>query len=107
MLGEALHGGEVRRGEQARLVRVDTDGSVDPGVALGEGDGAGKVVRAIAVADGEQGADTRIVGALDHGFAIRGELGAVEMSVGVEEHRSDDIIGRRGKATAGVEVNDC
>jgi len=53
---------------------VDTDGSVDPGVALGEGDGAGNVIRAIPVADGEQGADTSIVGALDRGIAVRGEL---------------------------------
>ena len=86
VLGEALHVVEVGGGEQARLVRVDSDGGVDPGIALGEGDGAGEVVGAVSVADGEQGADAGIVGALDDGFAIRGELGAVEMGVGVEEH---------------------
>ena len=86
MLGKALHAVEVCVDEQARLVGVDADGSVNPGVALGERDGAGDVVRAVAIADGEEGADAGIVGALDGGVAIGGELGAVEMGVGVEEH---------------------
>jgi len=92
MGGEALHELEVGGGEQARLVRVDTDGSVNPGIALGERDGAGEVVRTVAIADGEQGADTGIVGALDGGVAIRGELGAVEMGVGIEEHRGLKVL---------------
>ena len=62
---------------------MDADGGVYPGVTLGEGDGAGEVVGTVSVADGEEGADAGIVGALDHGFAIRGELGAVEVGVGV------------------------
>ena len=92
MLGEALHAVEVGGGEQARLVGVDADGSVNPGVALGEWDGAGEVVGAIAIADGEEGADAGVVGALDGGVAIGGELGAVEMGVGVEEHGGLEVL---------------
>src|ERR1700687_4408458 len=83
MVGKALHIGEVRGGEQARFVRVDSNRGVDPRVLLGKGDGAGNVVGAVSVADGEQGADACVVGALDGGFAIRGELPTVEMGVGV------------------------
>jgi hypothetical protein len=86
MLGESLHVIEVGRGEQARFVRVDAGGGVDPRIALGERDGAGEVVGAVSVADGKQGAYAGIVGALDGSFAISSELSAVEMSVGVEEH---------------------
>ncbi len=95
VMGEALHEFEVGGGEQARFVRVDADGGVDPEVLLGEGDGAGEVVGAVSVANGEQSSDAGVVGALDDRFAIGGELGAVEMGVGVEEHIPEMTSQRR------------
>lgn len=83
MGGESLHGIEVRRGEQARFVGMDSDGGVNPGIALGEGNGTGDIVRAVSVADGEKSTDACVIGALDGGVKIRGELRAVEVGVGV------------------------
>ena len=74
---------EVRGGEQARFVGMDSDGGVNPGIALGEGNGTGDIVRAVSVADGEKSTDACVIGALDGGVKIRGELRAVEVGVGV------------------------
>ena len=67
---------------------MNSDRRVHPVVLLGEFDGA--VERAgpgsVAIADGEQGADTGFVGASDDFGAIRVEAFAVEMSVGVGVH---------------------
>jgi hypothetical protein len=81
--GELVQVVEVRRGEQACFVRVDSGGGVDPRVALGKGQGAGDVIGALAVADGEECANAGIVSALDHGIAIFGELWTIEVGVGV------------------------
>jgi hypothetical protein len=74
---------EVRVGEQARFVGMDSGGGVDPGVTLGEGQGTGDVVGAVPVADGEESADARVVSTLDHGIAVGRELGTVEVGVGI------------------------
>jgi hypothetical protein len=81
VLCEPLHVREVRGGEQACFMGMDPKGCVDPGVLFGDGDGAGDVVWTFSVANGEEGADTDLVSALNGSFAIRGELGSVEMSV--------------------------
>jgi hypothetical protein len=64
---------------------MDSYGCVDPRVLLGERDRAGDVVGAVSVADGKDRTDASVVGALDSGFTIRGEVGTVEVSVGIKE----------------------
>jgi hypothetical protein len=62
---------------------MNSEGSVDPRVLFGEGNCAGYVVRAVTVANGKEGTNTSVIGALNGGIAIRCELGTVKMSVGV------------------------
>lgn len=81
VIGKALHVGEVRGGEQARFVRVDAYGRVDPWVLLSEGDRATDVVGAVSVANSEECANAGIISALDCGVAIRRELRTIEVSV--------------------------
>ena len=64
-----------------RLMRMHADGGVDPVVAFGVGDGGVHLFRAGAGADRKDGLDSGGLGAGEHGVAVLGELGEVDVGV--------------------------
>ena len=67
------------------VVGMDAYGGVDPVVGFGVGERGVEFFGAWAGADGEDGGDACGLGALEHGFTVVGELGAVYVGVGVDE----------------------
>jgi len=77
---------EVGGLDRGRFVRVDADRGVDPGVAAGEGEGG--FARGEVGPHGDDGEDTRGLGALEAGVQVRGKAAVIQVGVGVDEARA-------------------
>ena len=83
MFGEDGKGFEMGGSDFLCVMGMDAYSGVDPVVGFGVGDGGGELFRAWA--DGEDRGDACGLGALEHGFTVFGELGAVDVGVGIDE----------------------
>ena len=83
MPGEGTEGLDgVRRG-LVRVIRVDADGGVNAGEALGQGDGGAASLNGSSDADNAR--DPQLGGSLDNGFDVSGEIREIEMGVSVDD----------------------
>src|SRR5262249_16459781 len=85
MAGEAGEFVEMRLRHFLGFVRMNADGGVDPIVRFGERHCGVEFLRAGAGADGEKRVDACGASAVEHGFAVVGELGEVDVGVRVDQ----------------------
>jgi hypothetical protein len=69
-------------------VRVDTDGSVDLRVVVGEAHGPVNFRRTVTGSDGQDAGDPGGGGTVENGIEVVGEALVVQVAVGIDEHYS-------------------